>query len=151
MQILADPPNGVLHKAFERFARFIEESHCCSCHANYSVSVFLCAGKFLSVCIATFGGNTETKKKIESKQKYNFFCGCWSCFIFPCCFFCVLVNFCQCALRLLGHFFHRAYENLEKFEADLGIATQNGGCLCLDRWNSLKHIITWRIQPFPSS
>jgi hypothetical protein len=42
----------------------------------------------------------------------------------------------QHRLKMFEHFFHRAYENLEKFEADLGIATQNGGCLCLDRWNS---------------
>ena len=39
----------------------------------------------------------------------------------------------QHRLKMFEHFFHRAYENLEKFEADLGIATQNGGCLCLDR------------------
>jgi hypothetical protein len=42
----------------------------------------------------------------------------------------------QHRLKMFEHFFHRAYENLEKFEADLSIATQNGGCLCLDRWNS---------------
>ena len=38
-------------------------------------------------------------------------------------------------LQMFEHFFHRAYENLETFEDDLGIATQNGGCLCLDQYN----------------
>jgi hypothetical protein len=42
----------------------------------------------------------------------------------------------QHRLKMFDHFFNRAYENLEKFEADLGIATQNGACLCLDRWNT---------------
>ena len=42
----------------------------------------------------------------------------------------------QHRLKMFEHFFHRAYENLEKFETDLSIATQNGGCLCLDQWNS---------------
>ena len=48
----------------------------------------------------------------------------------------------QHRLKMFEHFFHRAYENLEKFEADLGIATQNGGCLCLDRWNSQTYHYT---------
>jgi hypothetical protein len=33
---------------------------------------FLCAGKFLSVCIATFGGNTETKKKLNPNKNITF-------------------------------------------------------------------------------
>jgi hypothetical protein len=38
-------------------------------------------------------------------------------------------------LKLFHHFFHRAYKDLSMFEEDLIIATQNGGCLCLDQWN----------------
>jgi hypothetical protein len=43
IQILADPPNGVLHKAFERFARLVKESHLffLSCQL-FVVSFFLC-------------------------------------------------------------------------------------------------------------
>lgn len=37
-------------------------------------------------------------------------------------------------LKLFDHFFNRAYKDLSSFEADLSIATQNGGCLCLDQW-----------------
>jgi hypothetical protein len=37
-------------------------------------------------------------------------------------------------LKLFEHFFNRAYDNFQKFEADLSMATQNGGCLCLDQW-----------------
>lgn len=37
-------------------------------------------------------------------------------------------------LKLFDHFFNRAYDNFEKFEADLNIAIQNGGCMCLDQW-----------------
>jgi hypothetical protein len=37
-------------------------------------------------------------------------------------------------LKLFHHFFDRAYKDFSVFEEDLIIATQNGGCLCLDRW-----------------
>ena len=39
-------------------------------------------------------------------------------------------------LKLFDHFFNRAYTDFSMFEDDLTTATQNGGCLCLDRWQS---------------
>lgn len=37
--------------------------------------------------------------------------------------------------KLFEHFFNRAYQTFESFEEDLRIATEHGGCLCLDQYN----------------
>lgn len=36
--------------------------------------------------------------------------------------------------KLFEHFFNRAYQTFESFEEDLRIATEHGGCLCLDQY-----------------
>jgi hypothetical protein len=37
--------------------------------------------------------------------------------------------------KLFEHFFNRAYRTFESFEEALRIATEHGGCLCLDQYN----------------
>lgn len=41
----------------------------------------------------------------------------------------------QHRLKLFDYFFNRAYRTFESFEDDLRIATEHGGCLCLDQYN----------------
>ena len=74
IQILADPPNRVFHKAFERFARLVKESHLFFLSCQLFIVIFVLV-QCSSVCIATFFGdnNTDTKKKLTPDKKYNFF------------------------------------------------------------------------------
>jgi hypothetical protein len=53
IQILADPPNRVLHKAFERFSRVVKESHCFPVMQNclWSVLFFV----LVNVCQCALG------------------------------------------------------------------------------------------------